>query len=49
MNDDTLTLYFYNDGLTETERRDVERALADNPEIKSRYARICRELDVLRG
>ncbi len=40
MNDDTLTLYFYKDGLTPAERRDVQSALDNDAELRERYARI---------
>jgi anti-sigma-K factor RskA len=47
MNDETLTLYYYNDGLTADERRRVERALCEEPELSLRYAKLCEELDAL--
>ena len=37
MNDDTLTLYYYNDGLTEDERSQVSSALAADTELAARY------------
>ena len=33
MNDETLTLYYYNDGLTNAERQAVANALATDPEV----------------
>ncbi len=47
MNDDTLTLYYYNDGLTEEERRDVETALQTDELLKARYETLCRQLQSL--
>ena len=47
MNDDILTLYYYNDGLTERERRNVEAALDSDPAIADRYRSLCAELDGL--
>jgi len=45
MNDDTLTLYYYNDGLTNAERQQVANALATDPALASRYQSLCRELE----
>ena len=45
MNDDTLTLYYYGDGLSNTERREVESALASDELLKKRYEALCRDLD----
>ncbi len=47
MNDDTLTLYYYNDGLTDKERRDVEDALQRDELLKVRYETLCRQLQEL--
>ncbi len=44
MNDDILTLYFYNDGLSAEERRKVARALQSDAELAERYRRLCDEL-----
>ena len=44
MNDDTLTLYFYNDGLGDRERREVEAALENDADLATRYAELCRQL-----
>jgi len=45
MNDDTLTLYYYNDGLTNAERQAVANALAIDPALAERYQSLCRELE----
>ena len=45
MNDDTLTLYYYNDGLSDQERRDVEKALRDDAELAARYRALRRRLE----
>lgn len=47
MNDETLTLYYYDDGLTAAERREVEAALASDPALVERYEALCTELDGL--
>lgn len=47
MNDDTLTLYYYNDGLTDSERREVESALERDELLQKRYEALCAELDGL--
>ena len=44
MNDDTLILYYYNDGLSNRERQEVSNAIANSPEVASRYDVLCREL-----
>jgi len=45
MNDDTLTLYYYNDGLSDRERRDVEAALHSDLVLAARYAELKRQLE----
>ena len=47
MNDETLTLYYYDDGLSAAERREVEAALASDPSLAARYEALCAELDGL--
>ena len=47
MNDDTLILYYYNDGLSDQERRQVTAALEADRELASRYEALRRELDGL--
>lgn len=47
INEDTLTLFYFEDGLTGTERRDVEAALATDANLAARYRVLCRELDGL--
>ena len=47
MNDDILTLYFYDDGLSAEERQDVARALQSDAELAERYRRLCDELSAL--
>ena len=44
MNDDTLTLYYYNDGLSKRERQAVANAIATDPDVAERYAALSREL-----
>ena len=45
MNDETLTLYYYNDGLSTREREQVAHALATDSVVSERYQALCRELD----
>ncbi len=45
MNDDTLTLFYYDDGLTNHERREVINALAADPSLAERYRSLCRKLE----
>lgn len=47
MNDETLILYYYNDGLTDRERRDVEAAINSDPAVAERFDSLCRELNEL--
>lgn len=47
MNDDTLILYYYKDGLSRRERQAVANALASNPSIAERYRRLSEELGAL--
>ncbi len=49
MNEATLILYYYNDGLTDEERESVRDALTADPQLESRYAALCADLDALRG
>lgn len=49
MNDDILTLYFYDDGLSAEERQDVARALQSDTELAERYRRLCDELSALKA
>ena len=45
VNEETLTLYYFDDGLTAAERRDVEAALESDLELAERYRALCSELD----
>jgi hypothetical protein len=47
MNDDTLILYYYNDGLTDAERRQVEAALAADSKLAARFEALRKDLDVV--
>ena len=47
MNDDTLTLYYYDDGLTAEERRQVETELMSDPALAKRYEELRQQLDGL--
>ncbi|MFT5804014.1 MAG: anti-sigma-K factor RskA [Candidatus Paceibacteria bacterium] len=49
MNEQTLTFYYYDDGLDEDERRAVELALASDPQLAQQYQRLAAELDALLG
>ena len=44
MNDEILILYYYDDGLSERERREVEAALREDPELAARYEKLWRDL-----
>jgi len=45
INEETLTLYYYDDGLTANERRDVEVALDKNPNLAAKYTELCRQFE----
>jgi hypothetical protein len=47
MNEETLILYYYNDGLTDSERREVEVAIDSDPSVGQQYETLCRELNEL--
>ena len=47
MNDETLMLFYYEDGLMDAERRDIETALQSDVSVRSRYEALCRELDAI--
>lgn len=49
MNEETLMLYYFADGLTEAERRDVEKALASDAALRRQYEKLCGELDAVDG
>jgi hypothetical protein len=44
INTDTLTLYFYDDGLTDEERKQVEFALRNDSNLAARYDVLCRQM-----
>ena len=48
MNDEQLTLYYYGDGLSSRERREVEKALEANDVLAARYRQLSRELESMR-
>jgi len=45
MKDDTLILYYYDDGLTDSERKAVESAIHSDPDVAAQYDRLCRQLN----
>ena len=45
IDEQTLVFYFYDDGLSSKERRDVEIALRNDPVLAERYAKLRNELD----
>jgi len=48
ISEETLTLYYYGDGLSGAERRQVEAALVNDAKIAERYEALCRDLQQLR-
>lgn len=47
MNDEILTLFYYNDGLSQAERRKIADALERDPDLARRYAALAGDLDAL--
>ncbi len=47
INEETLTFYYYNDGLSKSQRQEVVNALASDPALANRYQRLCQQLDEL--
>jgi len=47
IDEQTLTLYYYDDGLSDAERREVEAALKRDHLLAARYHALSRELDTL--
>lgn len=47
MNEETLVLFYYNDGLTDRERRQIEAAINSDPLVAEQYETLCRELNEL--
>ena len=47
MNDETLTFYYYNDGLSRAERQEVTNLIATDPDVAERYQELSKELDGL--
>jgi len=48
ISDETLLLYYYDDGLTPEERRDVESTLRADADLSRRYEELCRQLESFR-
>ena len=47
MNEDKLILYYYNDGLSEDERREVAAALEADPALAAQYEALCADMTAL--
>jgi anti-sigma-K factor RskA len=47
MNDDTLLLYYYNDGLSTRERRQVEAAINTDLVVAAQYETLCQQLNAM--
>ena len=45
MNEDTLILYYYNDGLTDRERQQVEATINSDAAVAEMYQELCRQLN----
>ena len=43
--EDTLTLYYYNDGLTDDERKQIESAMHSDAKLAADYEALCRQFD----
>lgn len=49
INEETLTLYYYNDELSDRRRRQVEAALTDDAALARQYAELCQNLNEWRN
>ena len=49
MNEEKLTLYYYDDGLSDAERREIAAALEADASLRARYEALCGELDALKS
>ena len=49
ISNETFTLYFYDDGLTPGQKRDIDAALLADTDLADRYARISRQLSSLQA
>jgi hypothetical protein len=49
MNDESLLLYYFDDGLSDRERHEIEASLAADASLASRYAGLCAQLDAWNG
>ena len=47
IDEETLTLFYFDDGLDEKQRREIEAALEKDSVLAARYASLCAELDAL--
>ena len=47
MNEEKLILFYYKDGLSKAERREIEAALANDDSLRQRYESLARDLDAL--
>lgn len=47
MNEDTLILYYYDDGLSDREKQQIAAALETDPKLAAQYAALCRDLDMI--
>jgi len=49
MNEDTLILYYYNDGLSKRERQQVEEAIHSDATVAATYEELCQQLNGMSG
>jgi len=49
MNEDTLILYYYNDGLSKRERQQVEAAINSDAAVAATYEELCQQLNGMSG
>ena len=47
MNEDTLVLFYYKDGLSDRERRKVEAAINNDTTVARQYEALCQQLNGL--
>ena len=47
MNEETLILYYYDDGLSDREKQQIAAALEADPDLAAQYAALSRDLDLI--
>ena len=49
MNEETLVLYYFDDGLSDREKQQIAAAIEADPDLAAQYATLSRDLDMIAG